>query len=95
LIVLSRKAGWEKGVSREALESFDNPGAPAFYLSYNAEQQPILSRDPISSIIKRLRGFEYAIRRPKDLFNAWSDVIARIVRTKQVAQPSTSSNSKR
>jgi hypothetical protein len=95
LIVLGRKAGWEKGVSREALGSFDKPGAPAFYLSYNAEQQPILSRDPISSIIKRLRGFEYAIRRPKDLFNAWSDVIARIVRTKQVAQPSTSSNSKR
>jgi len=93
LIVLGRKAGWEKGVSREALESFDKPGAPAFYLSYSAEQQPSLSRDPISSIIKRLHGFEYAIRRPKDLFNAWSDVVARIVRTKQVAQPSTSVNS--
>ena len=83
LVVLGRKAGWETRVSREALESFEKLGIPAYYLSYNADQQLGLSRDPISSIVKRLGGLEYAINRPKDFFDAWSDVVDRIVRAKQ------------
>jgi len=91
LVVLGRKAGSETGVSRAALESL--PGTPTFYLSYNAELQPNLWRDPISTIVKSLRGFEYGINRPKDLFHAWSDVMSRIAQTKQAAQPATAAKS--
>jgi hypothetical protein len=83
LIVLGRKAGWETRVSREALESFEKLGIPAYYFSYNADQQVSLSRDPISSIVKRLGGIEYAINRPKDFFNAWTEVVDRILRAKR------------
>jgi len=83
LVVLGRKAGWETRVSREALESFEKLGTPAYYFSYNADQQLSLSRDPISSIVKRLGGLEYAINRPRDLFDAWTDVVDRIMRAKQ------------
>jgi hypothetical protein len=83
LVVLGRKAGWKARVSREALESFEKLGIPAYYFSYNADQQLSLSRDPISSIVKRLGGLEYAINRPKDFFDAWSDVVDRILRAKQ------------
>lgn len=89
LILLGHKTGWQAAVSSEALKSFENPGTLAFYLSYNSEQQAGLSRDPISSIVKRLRGVEYGINRPKDLFNAWSEVVSRIARSKQAAQAST------
>ncbi len=83
LVVLGRKAGWKTRVSREALESFEKLGIPAYYFSYNADQQLSRSRDPISSIVKGLGGLEYAINRPKDFFDAWSDVVDRIVRAKR------------
>ena len=83
LVVLGPKPNWETGVSREVLKSFGNPSKPAFYLSYDTRLQLSPSADPISSIIRHLRGFEYRINRPRDFFNAWSDVVARIVRTKR------------
>jgi len=86
LVVLGRKAGWDTRVSHESQESLEEPGIPAFYLSYNSEQSWTTSWDPISRIMKHLRGFEYYISRPKDFFNAWSDVVSRIVRTKQSAR---------
>jgi len=88
LIVLGPKGGSETKVSRAALESLDKTGKPAFYLSYDTKSQLNLWRDPISSIMKRLHGFEYGINRPKDFFNAWSDVVSRIVQTKHAPQVS-------
>jgi hypothetical protein len=76
LVVLGPKANWETGVSREVLKSFDNPGKLAFYLSYDTRVQLIPSQDPISSIIRRLRGLNTVSAGP-DFFNAWSDVVAR------------------
>jgi len=87
LVVLGPKEGSETTVPRESLEPFDRPGKPAFYLSYVTGQVSPW-RDPISSIMKHLRGFEYRIDRPKDFFNAWSDVVTRIVQTKQTPQSS-------
>jgi hypothetical protein len=89
LVVLGPKEGSETTVPRESLESFDKLGKPAFYLSYVTGQVGPW-RDPISSIMKHLRGFEYRIDRPKDFFNAWSDVVTRIVRTEQVPPASIS-----
>ena len=82
LIVLGPKGGAETRVSPQALDSFEKLGKPAFYLSYDTGKRLSQWRDPISSIMKRLRGFEYAINRPNDFFNAWSDVVARMVRAK-------------
>jgi hypothetical protein len=83
LIVLGRKQAGGARMSKESLDSLEDSTTPSFYFSYNANQQPPLAQDPISSIIKRLRGLEYRLDRPKDLFNAWSEVILRIVGTKR------------
>ena len=90
LVVLGRKPGWGTRVSRQALESLGNPDIPVFYLSYTEELQTGLSpsRDILSSIVKRLRGWEFQIRQPKDFFNAWSKVVSRIVPTKQGGEAS-------
>ena len=85
LVVLGPKRGREMGGSREALQSFDLLDKPVFYLSYGDDRQASVLRDPISSMVKRLRGLEYKIDRPKDLFYAWSDVVARILQARQVA----------
>ena len=96
LVVLGPKGSSEAGVSRRTLEAFDKPGKPAFYLSYDLGYDTELSpsRDPISSIIKSLHGFEYSINRPKDFFDAWSDVVARIVRTKPEPSATTDPTSR-
>lgn len=94
LVVIGRKAtGENPGVSRSALESLQSSSIPAFYLSYDAGRPPSFSRDLLSSIVKRLRGIEYRIVQPKDLFNAWSAVVSRLVHTKQVAHASEATRS--
>jgi hypothetical protein len=92
LVVLGRKTGWRTGVPRESLEPFEEFSLPAFYLGYNSEENLSLYGDPITSIIKRLHGVEYGLNRPKDFFNAWSEVVSRIVRAKQAAQASGAAN---
>jgi hypothetical protein len=82
LILLARSTGWKTGIPREALDSLPELDAPAFYLSYNANLRDPLWRDPVSTIVKRLRGFEFGVNRPKDLFNAWSEVMSRILTTR-------------
>jgi hypothetical protein len=89
LIVLARKEPAGIKVSKQSLDSLENPGTPVFYFSYSSEQLPARTQDPISSIIKKLRGLEYRLDRPRDLFNAWSEVVLRMTRTKQNAQIST------
>jgi hypothetical protein len=89
LIVLGPKGGSETRISRQTLESFDQLGKPTFYLSYDTGNPWSIWRDPISSIMKRLRGLEYRINRPKDFFNAWSDVVSRMMRAKQIPQSPT------
>ncbi len=88
LIVLGRKQASGAKVSKESLDALEDSTTPSFYFSYNTARQPPLAQDPISSIIKRLRGLEYRLDRPKDLFNAWSEVILRIVQTKRDTQTS-------
>jgi hypothetical protein len=88
LIVLGHKEAAGAKVSRQSLDSLENPGTPVFYFSYSSEQLPAVTQDPISSIIKKLRGLEYRLDRPRDLFNAWSEAILRIEKTKQNTQTS-------
>jgi hypothetical protein len=54
------------------------PRCPIFYLHYSADPTLILSKDPIVSAVKVYKGFEYTIRKPHDLFTAWSKVMSHI-----------------
>jgi len=55
-----------------------DPGCPVFYLNYDPD--PVVNpwRDLIGSVVKFWKGFEYTISRPRDLFPAWNNVMARI-----------------
>ena len=37
-------------------------------------------RDAIGSAVKRLKGYEYTISRPRDLWYAWTEIMSRIVK---------------
>jgi len=56
---------------------------PVFYLNYNLTPQAIPWRDSIGKAIRPFRGVEYSVNRPRDLWFAVSDVVSRIVKSKQ------------
>ncbi|MEP6716011.1 MAG: acetyltransferase [Terriglobia bacterium] len=55
---------------------------PVFYMNYNLVPQQNPWRDSIGTVVKYLRGYEYTISRPRDLWNAWSDIMGHIVKLK-------------
>jgi len=60
------------------IKELGKPCWPVFYLSYAAEQDPDPWRDVIGSLVKFWNGFEYTIRKPSDLFAAWTKVMSRM-----------------
>jgi hypothetical protein len=64
---------------------------PVFYMNYNLVPQQNPWRDSIGTVVKHLRGYEYTISRPRDLWNAWSDIMGHIVKLKLVSAAPASS----
>lgn len=65
---------------------------PVFYMNYNLFPTQNPWRDPIGNVVKHLRGIEYTITRPRDLWTSWSDIMSRIVKLKLVTVEATSSH---
>jgi hypothetical protein len=80
LIIVGPKLSGDVKISRETLDSVETLDRPIFYLKYNTDPAVNPWRDFIGNVVKQKRGVEYSITHPKDLFNAWSDVVSRIVR---------------
>lgn len=63
---------------------------PVFYLNYNLNPVQNPWRDAIGSVVKRVRGWEYTISRPRDLWTSWSEVVNHIAKMKLVNTAATS-----
>lgn len=55
---------------------------PVFYMNYILTPQQNPWRDSIGAVVKKLRGYEYTISRPRDLWMAWSDIMGHIAKVK-------------
>jgi hypothetical protein len=53
---------------------------PVFYMNYNLNPQANPWRDAIGNAVKHLKGYEYTISRPRDLWYAWTEIMSRIVK---------------
>ena len=56
---------------------------PVFYMNYNLNPQAQPWKDAIAKAIRPFRGTEFSISRPRDLWFAVSEVVSRIVKSKQ------------
>jgi hypothetical protein len=75
-------------------ESFKEMAAvpfPVFYMNYNLTPNQNPWRDSIGNVVKRLRGYEYTISRPRDLWTSWTDIMDHIVKLKLVSTQVASS----
>jgi len=79
-------------VPPDNLRDLGNVSVPVFYMNYNLFPVQNPWRDPIGNVVKRLRGSEYTIARPRDLWTSWSDIMSRIVKLKLVTVEATSSH---
>jgi hypothetical protein len=82
VIFAGPKVMLDSNVPQETLRALGEPSFPVFYMNYNLNPQVNPWRDAIGNAVKYFRGFEYTISRPRDLFNAWSDIMSRIVKSK-------------
>jgi hypothetical protein len=91
VIFAGPKVGLNDNVPPDSLKGLPGVPYPVFYMNYNLSPTQNPWRDPIGNVVKHLRGYEYTISRPRDLWNSWSDIMSRIVKLKLVASVATSS----
>ncbi len=72
----------DDGLPNETLKQLADVKFPVFYMNYNLNPQVNPWRDAIGSAVKALKGAEFTIARPRDLFFSWADIVGRIVKSK-------------
>ncbi len=92
LIFAGPKVMLDANVPEEALKEVGPPAYPVFYMNYNFNPQANPWRDAIGNTVKYFKGYEYTISRPRDLWNAWTEIMSRIVKFK-VGRRGTESSS--
>ena len=66
----------------EALKNAGDIDFPVFYMNYNLNPQAVPWRDAISHTVRFFRGYEYTISRPRDLWFAVSEMVSKIVKSR-------------
>src|SRR5450755_460200 len=82
VIFAGPKVMLDNGVPQDSLRKVADVEYPVFYMNYNLDPQAVPWRDAIGNAVKYLKGVEYTIARPRDLWNAWGDIMSRIVKLK-------------
>jgi hypothetical protein len=72
----------DDGLSPETLKQLADVKFPVFYMNYNLNPVANPWRDAIGTAVKAVKGAEFTIARPRDLFFSWSDIMGRIVKSK-------------
>lgn len=82
----------DSNVPDETLKETGSVDFPVFYMNYNLSPQQVPWKDAISHTVRFFRGTEYTISKPRDLWIAVSEMVSRIVKSrngKQAAAIST------
>jgi hypothetical protein len=72
----------EEAIPQETLKQLTDVKPAVFYMNYSLNPQANPWRDAIGTAVKYLKGVEYTISRPRDVFFSWTDIMGRIVKLK-------------
>jgi hypothetical protein len=89
LIFAGPKVMLDANVPQEALKEAGDVDFPVFYMNYNLNPQATPWKDAISHTVHFFRGYEYTISRPRDLWFAVSDLVSRVVKSRNGKQTSS------
>ena len=82
VIFAGPKVMLDNGISADTLKQLGDIKFPVFYMNYNLNPQVNPWKDAIGNCVKYLKGVEFTISRPRDLFFAWTDIMGRLVKLK-------------
>jgi len=82
VIIAGPKVATDASLPQDAFRQVGELKYPVFYMNYNLNPTANPWRDAIGTAVKTLKGSEFTISRPRDLFFAWTDIIGRIVKSK-------------
>ena len=82
VIIAGPKVMLDDSLPPEPLKQIGDVSFPVFYMNYNANPQAVPWRDAIGVAVKHLKGAEFTISRPRDLFFVWTEIMGRIVKSK-------------
>jgi hypothetical protein len=91
VIFAGPKVMLDEAVPADSFKEITGTSYPVFYMNYNLTPQQNPWRDSIGTVVKKLRGYEYTISRPRDLWNAWTDIMGHIAKVKLVSAAAASS----
>jgi hypothetical protein len=84
LVFAGPKVLLDDSVPQEDLDPIANTvDYPVYYLNYNLSPQTIPWRDSIGKAIRAFHGTEFAINRPRDLWQAVTEVLSHVVKSSQ------------
>jgi hypothetical protein len=92
VVVAGPKALLDENLPNERLRAISEVRLPLFYMNYNLYPHLVPWNDTIGKAVKFLKGQEYTISRPRDLFFAVSEMVSRIVKLKQERRLSASAS---
>jgi hypothetical protein len=79
VIFAGPKVMLDDSVPQESLTHLADVDYPVFYMNFNLNPQANPWRDAIGNAVKHLKGYEYTISRPRDVWYAWTEIMTRIV----------------
>jgi hypothetical protein len=79
VIFAGPKVMLDESVPQDSLNHLAGVDYPVFYMNFNLNPQVNPWRDAIGSAVKHLKGHEYTISRPRDLWYAWTEIMSRIM----------------
>lgn len=91
LIFAGPKVLLESNVPQEELKQLGDLEYPVFYMNYNLYPQSNPWRDAIGHAVKFFKGYEFTISRPRDLWFAVSEMVSKIVKTRNGRQTASAS----
>src|SRR5207237_10558627 len=83
LIFVGPKALLDSSVSEDELKSVGDVEFPMFYMNFNSDPMGVPWKDTIGKVVKFFKGREYTIAGPRDLWNAVTEIVSRVSKTKQ------------
>jgi hypothetical protein len=82
VIIAGPKAAVDDSLPPDALKQLGEVKFPLFYMNYNLDPTVNPWRDAIGAAVRALKGAEYTITRPRDVFFSWSEIAGRIMKSK-------------
>ncbi|HYW41302.1 MAG TPA: acetyltransferase [Bryobacteraceae bacterium] len=82
VIFAGPKVMLDDGLPPDTLKQLADVKTPVFYMNYTLNPQTNPWRDAIGNAVRYLKGLEYTISRPRDVFFSWTEIMGRIVKSK-------------